>query len=170
MVDPVREVRSDAPSASSDDWTFEELGESIASIADDLKHVAEARTRAAKEQAQDSAAALRRGIRQEPFLAIAIAAAAGAALAVAAMPRSRRSFSRWDAWRPSMPPITRADLYDLADSVQRSATRAANSVPLSSSLERLLEALSKAEPGAPLTAIVEKAGGLIQRLRSAVKI
>jgi len=69
-----------------------------------------------------------------------------------------------------MPPITRADLYDLADSVQRSATRAANSVPLSSSLERLLEALSKAEPGAPLTAIVEKAGGLIQKLRSAVKI
>jgi len=69
-----------------------------------------------------------------------------------------------------MPPVTRADLYDLADSVQRSATRAANSVPLSSSLERLLEALSKAEPGAPLTAIVEKAGGLIQRLRSAVKI
>lgn len=69
-----------------------------------------------------------------------------------------------------MPPVTRADLYDLADSVQRSANLAANSVPLSSSLERLLEALSKAEPGAPLTAIVEKAGGLIQRLRSAVKI
>jgi len=69
-----------------------------------------------------------------------------------------------------MPPVTRADLYDLADSVQRSATRAANSVPLSSSLERLLEALSKAEPGAPLTALVEKAGGLLQRLRSAVKI
>lgn len=170
MVDPVREVRNAAPSAPSADWMLDELRHSITSIADDLKHVAEARTRAAKEQAQDSAAALRRGIRQEPFLAMAIAAAAGAALAVAAMPRSRRSFSRWDAWRPSMPPVTRADLYDLADSVQRSATRAANSVPLSSSLERLLEALSKAEPGAPLTAIVEKAGGLIQRLRSAVKI
>jgi hypothetical protein len=44
------------------------------------------------------------------------------------------------------------------------------SVPLSSPLERLLEALSKAEPGAPLTARLEEAGSLIQKLRSAVKI
>ncbi len=170
MVDPVRELRKDAPSVSPDDRTFEELRQSIAAIADDLKHVAEARSRAAQEQAQDSAAALRRQILQQPVLAMVIAAAAGAALVVAAMPRSRRFFSRWDAWSPLMPSITRADLYDLAESVRRSAAHAANSVPLSTLLERLLEALSRAKPGAPLTTVPEKAGSLLQKLRSAVKV
>ena len=47
----------------------------------------EARGQAAKEQAQDSVKALRKGIRQQPAMAMAIATAAGAVLAVIAVPR-----------------------------------------------------------------------------------
>jgi hypothetical protein len=143
----------------------------VASIADDLKKVVEARGQAAKEQAQDGVKALRKGIRRQPALAMAIATAAGAALAVIAVPRfgRRAPVSRWDAWTPSMPSITRADLYDFAHNMQTSVLRAANSVPLTSSLERLVEAISKVEPSSSLTSAIEKAGTWIQRMRGVPK-
>jgi ElaB/YqjD/DUF883 family membrane-anchored ribosome-binding protein len=170
MVSPVQEVRKDAPSSSSNDWTLDELRTSVASIAEDLKKVVEARGQAAKEQAQDGVKALRKSIRKQPGLAMAIATAAGAALVVIAVPRfGRRPASRWDKWVPAMPSITRADLHEFADSVQRSAMRAANSVPLTSSLERLVDAVSKVEPSASLTSAIEKAGNWIQKMRTAAK-
>ena len=70
---------------------------------------------------------------------------------------------------PSMPSVTRADLYDFAHNMQNSALRAANSVPLTSSLERLVDAVSKVEPGASLTSAIEKASGWIQKMLTAAK-
>jgi hypothetical protein len=70
---------------------------------------------------------------------------------------------------PAMPSVTRADLYDFANNMQHSAMRAANSVPLTSSLERLVDAVSKVEPSASLTSAIEKAGGWFQKLRSGAK-
>ena len=88
MVSPIQEARKDGlSSASSDDGTLDELRNSVASIADDFKKVVEARGQAAKEQAQDGVKALRKGIRRQPALAMAIATAAGAVLAVIAVPR-----------------------------------------------------------------------------------
>jgi ElaB/YqjD/DUF883 family membrane-anchored ribosome-binding protein len=174
MVSPVQEARKDAPSSSSDDWTLDELRNSVAAIADDLKKVVEARGHAAKEQAQAGVKTLRNGIRRQPAMAVAVATAAGAILAVIAVPRfGRRSpVSRWDAWTPSitsMPAVTRADLYDFAHNMQNSALRAANSVPLTSSLERLVDAVSKVEPGASLASAIEKASGWIQKMRTGAR-
>ena len=171
MVAPVQEVRREAPSSSSDDWTLEEMRERVAAIAEDLKKVVEARSYAAKEQAQDGVKALRKGIRRQPALAMGIATVAGATLALIAVPRlgRRAPVSRWDAWVPSMPSVTRADLYDFAHNMQTSALRAANSVPLTSSLERLVDAVSKVEPGSSLTSAIEKAGNWLQKMRTAAK-
>jgi ElaB/YqjD/DUF883 family membrane-anchored ribosome-binding protein len=168
MVSPVQEARKDAPSSSSSDHWLDELRSSVASIADDLKKVVEARGQAAKEQAQDGVKALRKGIRRQPALTMAIATGVGAVLAVIAVPRfgRRAPVSRWDAWMPSMPTVTRADLYDFVHHIQNSALRAANSVPLTSSLERLVDAVSKVEPSASLTSAIEKASGWIQKLRT----
>jgi ElaB/YqjD/DUF883 family membrane-anchored ribosome-binding protein len=169
MVSPVQEVRKDAPSAS-DEWTLDDLRESVAGIAKDLKKVVDARAEAARENAKQSVTTLRKSIRKQPAAAMAIAAGAGALLAVVLVPRfGRRSPSRWQAWMPAMPSVTRADLYDFADSMQRSAMRAANSVPLTTSLERLIDALAKVEPNASLTSAIEKAGSWLQKMRSAAK-
>jgi ElaB/YqjD/DUF883 family membrane-anchored ribosome-binding protein len=172
MVSPVQDVRREASSSSStDEWTLEEMRERVAVIADDLKKVVAARSEAAKETAQDGVKALRKGIRQQPALAMGLATVAGAVLAVIAVPRFGRRArpSRWDAWMPAMPSVTRADLYDFANTMQHSAMRAANSVPLTSSLERLVDAVSKVEPSASLTSAIEKAGGWFQKLRSGAK-
>jgi ElaB/YqjD/DUF883 family membrane-anchored ribosome-binding protein len=170
MVSPVQEMRKDAHSAS-EEWTLDHLRESVADIAKDLKKVVDARAAAARENAQEGVKTLRKSIRKQPAAAMAIAAGAGAVLAVLLVPRfGRRPVpSRWQAWMPAMPSVTRADLYDLADSMQRSAMRAANSVPLTSSLERLVDAVSKVEPNASLTSAIEKAGTWFQKMRSAAK-
>jgi hypothetical protein len=65
-----------------------------------------------------------------------------------------------------MPAVTRADLYDFVHNMQNSALRAANSVPLTSSLERLVDAVSKVEPSASLIAAIEKVGGWLQKMRT----
>jgi ElaB/YqjD/DUF883 family membrane-anchored ribosome-binding protein len=174
MVSPVQEVRKNAHSAS-DEWTLDQLRESVAGIASDLKKVVEARAHAAQENAQEGVRVLRKNIRKQPAAAMAIAAGAGAVLAVLLVPRfGRRPVpSRWQTWMPtmpsSMPSVTRADLYDFADRMQRSAVRTANSIPLTATLERLVDAVSKVEPNASLTAAVEKAGTWFQKLRSAAK-
>ena len=173
MVSPVQEVRKDAHSAS-DEWTLDQLRDSVAGIASDLKKVVDARAQAAQEQAQDGVKALRKGIRKQPAAAMAIAAGTGAVLAVLLVPRfgRRPAPSRWQTWVPSMPAmpsVTRADLYDFADNMHRSAMRAAHSVPFTSSLERLVDAVSKVEPNASLTSAIEKAGNWFQNLRSAAK-
>src|SRR5262245_53385475 len=138
MVSPFQEARkSESSPVPTDEWTLEEMRERVAVIADDLKKVVAARAEAAKDQTQEGVAVVRKNIRKQPAVAMGVAVATGAALAVLLVPRfgRRRPASRWEAWIPSMPSLTRADLYDFANNVQHSAMRAANSVPMTASLE-----------------------------------
>ncbi len=163
-----QETNKDALS-SPEEGTFAELRESVASIADDLKQVVEGRARAAKEQAEESAQDLRKAIRRQPAVAMGVALLAGATLALVAVPSGgRRSSSRWAAWMPSMPSISRADLYEFADAIQRKTVQAANSAPFTSSLERLADAISKVEPSA-LSSAFGKISDSIQKARTRVK-
>ena len=68
-----------------------------------------------------------------------------------------------------MPSITRADLYDAMDSVQRSVSRAASATPLAGTFERLLEAITKVDPQASLGSTIEKAGSWLERMQAKVK-
>lgn len=162
-----QETNNDA--LSSSEASFADLRETVASIADDLKQVVEVRGRAAKEQAEEGVQSLREAIRRQPALAIAVALLAGAALALIAAPSTaRRSQSRWASLIPSMPSVTRADLYDFAEAIQRKTVQAASSIPLASSLERVADALSKVEPSA-LSSAFEKFGSWFQQMRTAHK-
>jgi ElaB/YqjD/DUF883 family membrane-anchored ribosome-binding protein len=170
MIAPVRDLSSNtAASGTSDEAsTLAELRATVNEIASELSDVAEKRTRAAREHAEAGAQALRGTIRSQPVIAMGVAAVAGALLAVMVVPRSRPSPSSrdsWAGWTPSMP-VSRADLYDVADSIQRSVSRAASaaqSIPVSSSLERFVDAISRVEPNASLNSALEKAGGWFRK-------
>jgi hypothetical protein len=145
--------------------TLAELRNSVSAIGDELSVVVERRSRALREGTQAGANSLRRTIRRQPVVAIGIATLAGALMALAVVPRGSRgrSASRWDGW---VPHVSRADLYEVADNLQRSAARAASAAPFASSLERLVDAVAKIEPKEPLNQMLQKAEGWLQRLRS----
>lgn len=106
---------------------------------------------------------LRNAIHRQPAVAMGFALLAGAAIALIAVPSfGRRTPPRWDGWMPS---ISRAELYDFADQVQRGGMRAANSVPVGSWLERLADAFSRVEPSASLNATIEKIGSWFEKMR-----
>jgi CTP:molybdopterin cytidylyltransferase MocA len=154
--------------AGKDDTTLAELRKSVTEIANNLALVAERRREAVKEAAQAGASELRHSIRRQPVLTMSIAAAAGALLAITTVPRwsSGRGASRWDGW---VPHVTRADLHDVADNLQRSVARAMNgdnAAPVTSSFERLVEALTKIESKDNLNEVLQKAQSWFQRMRS----
>jgi ElaB/YqjD/DUF883 family membrane-anchored ribosome-binding protein len=164
------------------DGTLAELRKSVTEISKELATIVEQRSQAARETAEAGVASVRKGIRQQPVIAMGIATLAGAAVALLVVPRSalhRRPASRgrYDAWMPNawmpnnwMPNVTRADLQDFAENVQRSVVRAAHSVPVTSSFERVADALSKVEPGSSLSTLVDKIGTWVQqRVPDAVK-
>lgn len=172
MISSVKDLPSDTNTAGAthEAHSLAELRASVNEIAKDLSEVAERRTRAARQQAEAGAEALRGTIRQQPVIAMGVAVAAGALLALLVVPRSQpsRRASGWSDWAPSMP-VTRADLHDVADSIQRSVSRAANSVqsvPVSASLERFVDAISRVEPNASFNSALEKAGGWFQKMQS----
>lgn len=174
MVSPLKDVGAAARSAQdSTEAALAELRDAVAVIAKEVTDIAERRTRAAREAAVDAAEAgtaeLRRTIRRQPVLAMAVAAAAGAALALLIVPRLHRSSpaSRWDRWTPG---VTRADLYDLADTIQRSVSRAANSAaaPITPAFERMVDALSRADTSA-VNSVIEKASGWWQKAQERAK-
>jgi ElaB/YqjD/DUF883 family membrane-anchored ribosome-binding protein len=154
------------PVQDTDASTIAELRKSVSAIGDELSAVVERRSRALKEGTQAGANSLRRTIRRQPVVAIGVATLAGALLALAVVPRFSRghSRSRWESWAPNMPSITRADLHDFADTVQRSVARAASSAP--SSIERLVDAVTKIEAKESLSEMMQKAGSWLQRMRS----
>lgn len=177
MVSPVKEVASNAGASSraaaaesSADATLAELRDSVASLAKDIAAIAEKRTRGARDAAtgaaEASAAELRKTIRRQPIVAMAVAVGAGAIIALALTPRSSRraSTSRWVGW---VPPVTRADLYDLADNIQRSVSRGALSMPsMTPAFERLVDAILRTDPSGSMNSVVEKASSWFQKLRS----
>ena len=172
MASPMQEVSSPshAPSQQAADTTLAELRSNVTAIAKEVAALAERRARIAGEAAAATAEAgvsqLRQGIREQPVVAVAIAAAVGALVALAVVPRSRPA-SRWDRWTPN---ISRADFYELADNLQRSVSRAANAaaVPVAPAFERFVDALSRAEASS-FNSVFEKVGGWLQKAQDKAK-
>jgi len=167
MIAPVKDVPI-GTDKSGEATALAELRESVNEIAGELSKVAERRTRAARETAEAGADALRGTIRRQPTISVAVAALAGAVLAVAVVPRWSTRSARdagWRAWAPSVP-VTRSELHDVAEGIQRSLARATNAMPLTSSFERLLEAVTKIEPSASFNSTLEKAASWFQRMQS----
>ena len=79
-----------------------------------------------------------------------------------------RSSSRWDSWTPN---ITRSDLYDFADNIQRSVSRAAHSAsaPITPAFERLVDAITRTDPSASMDTIIDKASGWFQKAQDKAK-
>ena len=183
MVTPVNDLTRDTKSGTAghaggagsqaDDSTLAELRKSVNAIAEEFAQIAEKRGRQVKESAEAGVSVVRKTIRHQPALTMGCAVLAGAVLAILVVPRpsrastSRWAGGRWDGWMPSMPSITRADLYDAMDSVQRSVSRGA--APLAGTFERLLEAITKVDPQASLGSTIEKAGSWLERMQSKVK-
>jgi hypothetical protein len=179
MVTPVNDLTRDTKSGTAgrsggaDESTLAELRKSLNSISEEFAQIAEKRGRQVKEQAEAGVSEARKAIRRQPALAMGCAVLAGAVLAILIVPSrpsrpaSRWAAARWDAWAPSwmpsMPSLTRADLYDAMDSVQRSVSRAASAAP--GTFERLLEALTRVDP----QGTIDKAGSWLERMQSKVK-
>jgi len=153
------------PVQGTDASTIAELRRSVSAIGDELSAVVERRSRALKEGTQAGANSVRRTIRRQPVIAMGVATLAGALLALLVVPRGShgRAASRWDGW---VPHVSRAELYDVADRLQRSMARATSAAPFASSLERLVDAVTKIEPKESLNEMIQKAGSWLQRMRS----
>jgi ElaB/YqjD/DUF883 family membrane-anchored ribosome-binding protein len=170
----MKEVSSAARSVQDTaETTIAELRDSVSALAKEVATIAERRTRAAREAAYETAEAgtkeLRRTIRRQPAVSMAVAAAAGAVLALLIVPRFGRSqpVSRWDRYAPN---VTRADLYDLADNIQRSVSRAAHSAvaPVTPAFERMVDALSRADTST-FNSILDRAGSWFQKAQDKAK-
>lgn len=180
MISPVKEVSSAAQTAKDTaESTIAEMRETITSLAKEVATLAERRTRAARKGAIDAAETgtkeLRSAIRRQPAVSMGVAIAAGAVLALLVVPRfGRAPQSRWDRWAPNVqswtPNVTRADLYDLADNIQRSVGRAASAAaaPVTPAFERMVDALSRADSSS-MSTIVDKLGGWFQKAQDVAK-
>jgi len=150
-----------------------ELRDSVAALAKEVATIAERRVKAAGNAASEAVGAgadeLSGMIRRQPELSMAVAAAAGAIIALLVVPRFGRSHSsRFERW---VPHVTRADLYDMADNIQRSVSRAASSAaaPVTPALERLLESLAGIDPGPSIGSAFDKLGGWLQKAQAKAK-
>ncbi len=175
MASPMKEVSTSQPSQDASSANLAELRETVANLAKDIASIAERRAKAAGETvanaAETGASELRQGIRRQPVLAMGVAVAAGALLALVVVPRSRPRASRWDAWTPNWTPnVSRSDLYDFADNIQRSVARAASAAaaPVTPTFERMVDALSRADTSS-MNTIIEKMGGWFQKAQDKAK-
>jgi hypothetical protein len=174
MIGPVQDDTGSPQSPASradDDSTFAELRDRVAQIAQEVAAVAAKPTRVTREYSEAGTAALRRTIRRQPVVSMAVAVGVGALFALAFVPRFTRPTNlRWSSWIPSMP-VTRADLYDMADSIQHSLSRAAYAVPtaVTPAFERLLDAFTRTDPSAALGSILEKASGWLTKTQDKIK-
>lgn len=166
MTAHLRDVSTHTSSAG-DEATLAELRKTIDGLAKDIATVAEKRAKQGAEAVDAGATALKRQIRRQPVIAIGTAALAGALLAVLIVPRhrTRTPSSRWAAWSP----VTRSDLDEVADRLHRSvkrATSSVSSVPISSSLERLADALTRADREAGISSALERVGSWWSKAQS----
>lgn len=171
MVSTVKEASSTPHALEADESTLAELRASLASIAKEVADVAERRTRVVREgtveAAEAGAAELRKTIRKQPAVSMFVAAAAGAIIALAVVPRFRAPAAHRRSWTPN---ITRSDLYDLADNIQRSVSRAATAAaaPVTPAFERMVDALSRTDASA-VNGLVEKLGGWLHKAQDKAK-
>ena len=142
-----------------------EVRADLAALVAEVKRVAEARASQVKDAAIDSAEAgvdyARDTIRSHPIPAIAIAAVVGAAIAVALTPAVQKPRLRMVDWAPD---ITRANLGEMAQGIQRSASSTGSS--LLSAFERVVDSVSTIDPKSSLTPTLEKAGAWLSSLRA----
>lgn len=150
--------------------TYESLRQEVEAIAESLQAVAEQRARWLKNQTDAGLVTVRQQIRRHPGPALGIAMAAGALLAVALVPRAAAT-RRSSSWGYGSLPVTRADLEDLADSVQRSVARAVRAAgpPVASSLNSVVDAVTSIDPKGSITPLVEKVMAWVDRTRTDVK-
>jgi ElaB/YqjD/DUF883 family membrane-anchored ribosome-binding protein len=175
MTAHVKDVTTDRASqspAGNDQTTLAELRKSVTEIANEVAKIAEKRGAEVRDAAQAGTSEVRRAIRRQPVIAMGVAAAVGAILAIALVPRwgGRTSTSRWpnaSRWEGYIPQVTRADLYDMADNIQRSVSRA--SAPVTSSFERLVDVFSKIDSKETINDVVEKAGSWFQKMKTPSK-
>jgi len=150
-----------------------ELRDSVASLAKEVATIAERRAKAAGSAASKAVEAgadeLSGMIRRQPELSMAVAAAAGAIIALLVVPRSRHTHSsRFQSW---LPHVTRSDLQDMADNIQRSVSRAASSAaaPVTPTFERLLETIAGVDPSPSIGSAFDKIGGWLQKAQTKAK-
>ncbi len=151
-----------------DQSTLAELRKSVTSVAKEVADIAEQRGRVVRESAEAGTATLRRNIRRYPLMAMGSAGLAGALLAYLVVPRgTRSSHSTLSSLAPSSwaPPVSRADLYDIADSIQRTVARATSGASMTSSLERLADAFVNVDAKGSLSSAMEKAGTWFGRMQ-----
>ena len=141
-----------------------EVRSDLAALVAEVKRVAEARASQVKDAAIDGAEAsvdfARDTIRSHPIPAIAIAAVVGAAIAVALTPAVQKPRSRLADWAPD---ITRTNLGEMAQGIQRSASSTGSS--LLSAFERVVNSVSTIDPKSSLTPTLEKAAAWLNSLR-----
>jgi hypothetical protein len=174
MVSSVKDVSQSAGPSSrlaaaegSVEATLADLRDSVTSIAKEIAAIAEKRTRGARDAAEAGASELRKTIRRQPALAMAVAVGAGAIFAFAVVPRFSHKPITSRRWKDWMPPVTRADLYDMADNIQRSVSRAAHSIPaVTPAFERLVDAITRTDPTASMSSVLEKASSWFQKLQA----
>lgn len=174
MVDPGKDFSSSSRTIkgpADDQSNLADLRESLAAVAKDIASLAERRAKSAQTSAMGAAEAgveqLRGSIRRQPVLAMAAAAAAGIALALAIAPRSGARSSSWDRL---MPAITRADLYDMAENLQRSLSRAAGAAaaPITPAFERMLDTVSRTDASS-INTILSRIGEWFQKTQEKTK-
>jgi hypothetical protein len=164
MTAQVKNVAGDRLDQSAGEpLTLAELQKAVTAMAKDIATIAEKRGQAIKDTAEAGTSALRRNIRRQPGVAMGVATLAGVLLSLLVVPARRQTAGRWGEWTS---PVTRADLQDVADSVQRSLVRAANAVPVTPAFERVVDALTRVDAGASLSSVIEKAGSWLERMRS----
>ena len=150
-----------------------ELRDSVAALAKEVATITERRAKAAANAASQAVGAgtdeVSGIIRRQPELSMAVAAAAGAIIALLVVPRARRTRgSRLERW---LPHVTRADLQEMADNIQRSVSRTASSAaaPVAPTFERLLETLAGFDPSPSVASAFDKLGGWLQKAPAKAK-
>ena len=166
-ADSLHEFKPSGAVPASDDRAAKlaEVRADLAALVDAVKKLAEARASQVKHAAIEGAEVgvdyARDTIRSHPIPAIAVAAVVGAAMAVALIPAARRPpTARLGDWAPD---ITRANLGEMAQGLQRSAASTGSS--LLSVFERVVDSVSSIDPKSSLTPTIEKATAWLSSLR-----
>lgn len=144
--------------------TLGELRAQVESIAAEFAEIAKKRAEDISDQAGAGISELKTRIKRNPTLSMGIAAGAGALIGFALVPRRAQRRSGWTQWTP----VSRADLYEMADDLQHSIRRAASAsaVPITNSLERVVNAVSSVDPKTTIAPAIDTARKWLSDIRS----
>ena len=143
LVTPLPRGSSASDTTPIDSARVAELRHELTSLAQTIAGVAAARVADVERLAAGGAENLRSNIEARPWTSLGVAAAAGALLAVAIVPKRTGHFRYNDATTYNAENITAA--------VRRAVAHGVDSQPITSRLERLVEAISKIDASAVTT-------------------